>query len=248
MASLSSIPTSFVPHQAAVERRQFSSDFSSAFSFFAYLVLLIVFALALGVFFYGRILSSTQASREAELTKAEAAIDQATVDDFVHLRDRLNSSQSLLGKHVALSNVFSTLQTILPSSVRLSSLHIALDDTGAVKIEGSGFAKSFNSLAFASEVFSADSSIKEVIFSRIGVTKDSTIAFNLAASIDPKLIAYSPSTSVPDLSGMSSVPSMPALSLPTVATSSIMATSSAPAKVASSSKPTSKPAAKSRVP
>ncbi len=246
MAPLSSIPTSFVPHPTAVDRRQFENDFSGVFSFFAYMVLIIVFALAIGVFFYGRILASTQAAKETELAKAEAAIDQATVDDFVRLRDRLTSSQSLLGKHVALSNVFSALQTILPATVRLSSLHIAIDEAGSIKIEGSGYAKSFNSLAFASEVFSTDSRIKDVIFSKIGVTKDSTIAFNLVASIDPKLVVYSPNANGPDLSGVSGSSNMSAMPLSqTVATTStVVASSSAPAKTAPEVKSSGKPAVK----
>lgn len=212
-------------------------------------MLIIVFALAVGVFFYGRLLASTQASKEAELAKAEAAIDSATVDNFVRLRNRLNASKALLGKHVALSNVFSALETIQPTSMRFSSLHIMLDDVGGtVKLEGSGLAKNFNSLAFASESFSSDSRIKDVIFSKIGLTKDTTVGFNVAASVDPKLIVYSPNANAPDLSGISSIPSAPSLTQPVAATSTAAATSGVPAKTASTAKSTAKSPSKPSAP
>ena len=69
------IPTSFVPQSAAAAARRFRSDFTGAFGYFAYGVLGIVFLLALGVFAYGRILANQQASEDATLAKAEAAID-----------------------------------------------------------------------------------------------------------------------------------------------------------------------------
>ncbi len=161
----------------------------------SYIVLGIVFLMAIGVFFYGRILSSDKDAKDAALAQAEAAIDPATVESFVQLRDRLNSSQTLLANHTAFSGFFGALETLLPATVRFTALHISLDTSGVAKVEGTGLAKSFNALSVASSDFAADGRIKDVIFSKITVNKDSSVSFGFSASLDPKLIAFTPGVS-----------------------------------------------------
>lgn len=194
MALPPTIPTSFVPHPTSVTPQKFRSDLSGVFSYFAYGVLAIVVVLALGVFLYGRALGSEKAAKDAALASAQAAIDKATVENFVRLRNRLTSSASLLDKHVAPSGFFSALETILPATVRFTSLHLELGDTG-ITIEGAGAAKNFNALASASNAFAADGRIKDAIFSNISVNKDSSVSFVLSATLDPKLVAFAPKAS-----------------------------------------------------
>lgn len=189
----STIPTSFVPRSASAASRRFHAGFSDMFSFLAYVIFCIVFALALGVFFYGRILSASQSAKDAALAQAEAAINPATVESFVRLRARLSSGEALLAGHMAFSGFFATLGTLMPTTVRFTSMHLSLGDNGTVKFEGSGVAKSFNALAAASMAFARDGRIKDAIFSKIVVnTKDNSVSFALAATLDQKLVAFSP--------------------------------------------------------
>lgn len=191
MAIPPTIPTSFVPHVTSSQTRQFRGDVIGVFSFFAYGVLVVVVALALGVFFYGRILSSSKAVKDAELAKAQSSIDQATVENFVRLRNRLTSSEALLDNHAAFSGFFSAIETILPASVRFAALHISSTNAGA-KIDVSGVAKNFNALAVASSAFATDGRIKDAIFSNISINKDGSVSFALSATLDPKLIVFAP--------------------------------------------------------
>ncbi len=191
MALPPTIPTSFVPHSAASERR-FRADFSGAFDFFAYAVLVAVFALAAAVFFYGRILDSSKAAKDAELASAQQSIDPATAENFVRLRNRLASSGVLLEKHISFSSFFSSLEKILLTTVRFTSLRLSISDTGAAKMEGLGVAKSFNALAAASSALSKDGHIKDAIFSNIRVNKDGSVSFALSAALDQKIVAFSP--------------------------------------------------------
>lgn len=186
------IPTSFVPHAPRSEMRKFSADFGGAFGVAAYLFLGAVFILAIGIFVYGRLLASTQASEDAKLADAVKGIDRATVEGFVHLRDRLAEGQKLLNGHVAFTGFFSSMEKIIPASVRLSSVHLSLDNSSAPKLEGSGVAKTFNALAAASAAFAADGRIKGAIFSNISINKDSSVSFNLSATLDPSLVAFTP--------------------------------------------------------
>ena len=193
MALPPTLPTSFVPHSVSATPRRFRTDLTSAFGFFSYMILAIVFALAIGVFFYGRILSAEQFTKDAALTKAESSIDPETVDSFVRLRDRLASGETLLVSHTAFSGFFSSLGTIMPATIRFSSLHLSISDSGAIKIEGSGTAKSFNALAAVSTAFAHDGRIKDAIFSNITINaKDNSVSFELAATLDPKAVTFSP--------------------------------------------------------
>lgn len=193
MALPPTIPTSFVPHAASTAARQFRAGLSGAFGLFAYAILGIVVALALGIFFYGRILSATQSSKDAALAKIEAGIDPTTIENFVRLRNRLNSGTTLLDKHIAASNFFTSLGALLPATVRFTSIHFSLDTAGAAKLEGSGIAKSFNALAAVSTAFAGDGRVKDAIFSNIIVNKlDSSVSFALVATLDPKLAAFTP--------------------------------------------------------
>lgn len=187
------IPTSFVPHSASASSRRFHIDFTNIFSLISYIILSIVFVLAIGVFLYSQVLSRAQLSKDQELAEAEASIDPATAEEFVRLRNRLTSSEKLLSNHVAFSEFFASLGTLMPATIRFSSMHLSLGDNGAVKFDGSGVAKSFNALSSASTAFAKDGRIKDAIFSNIVVNpKDNSVSFMLVASLDPKLVVFSP--------------------------------------------------------
>lgn len=194
MALLPTIPTSFVPRTGTgiAARPQFRSDFGSALGVLAYVIFAVVVIAGIGLFFYGRVLAGTLASKNAELAKAEAAIDPATVFSFVQLRNRLNSSKTLLSNHKAPSGLFTALESILPATVRFTSLHLTIDATGAAKIDGSGVSKTFNALSAASAAFANDGRIKDVIFSKMTINDaNRSVSFGFSGTLDPKLIAFS---------------------------------------------------------
>lgn len=195
MALPPTIPTSFVPHPTGAAPRRFRADLTGAFDYFAYGVLGLVFVLALGVFLYGRVLAADKLSKDAEVSSRLTSIDLRTVNDFVRLRDRLTSGQVLLGKHMAFSTFFAALETLLPATVRFTSLHLSVDPSGATVLEGAGVAKSFNALAAASAAFAQDGRIKDAIFSNITVNaKDNSVSFVLSAALEPGIIAFMPTT------------------------------------------------------
>src|SRR3989344_8472044 len=168
MALPPTIPTSFVPHSNVIPQR-FRADFTGAFGFFAYAVFGIVFLLALGVFFYGRILSADKVSKDKALLAAEEAIDSKAIENFVRLRDRLASGDTLLKGHVAFSGFFSSFEKVLPTTVRFTTLHLSFDTVGTPQMEGAGVAKNFNALAAASTAFATEDRIKDAIFSNIKI-------------------------------------------------------------------------------
>jgi hypothetical protein len=191
MALPPTIPTSFVPRSSSGPHA-FRTDYAGALGFLAYIILGIVFLLALLVFIYGRILAVEKSSKDKEIIAAEQAIDSKTVENFIRLRDRLTSSKNLLDKHIATSGFFTSFAEIVPTAVRFTSLNISHDAKGVYRINGSGVAKNFNTLAATSMAFASDGRIKDAIFSNLKINNDSSVTFALTAILDPKIIKFSP--------------------------------------------------------
>ncbi|MEK7604321.1 MAG: hypothetical protein AAB442_00775 [Patescibacteria group bacterium] len=193
MALLPSIPTSFVPHPGGTPTKKTVSDIGGVLGFIAYGVLAIVFVIAIGVFIYGRLLSATSEAKAAAVTQAAAALDVKTVDEFVKLRDRLDAGARLMSSHVALSGFLTTLEAVMPSTIRFLSVRVSLDDSRTARFDAAGVAKNFNSLAVASVAFASDSRIKRAIFSNIGINKDDeSVTFSLSGGIDPSVVVFTP--------------------------------------------------------
>lgn len=209
MALPPTIPTSFVPQSSSSEMRRPRTDLSGAFAFLAYGVFAIVLAMAMGVFFYDRILASQLANKDAALKAAQAKINRATVEGFVQLRDRLTHGTELLANHVALSNFFATIGTELPTTVRFSSLHLTSGDNKKITLDGVGTAATFNALADLSTQFATAGNVKDAIFSNIAInSKDSSVSFALSATIDPSVVTFSATAPAPGASATSSTSSL----------------------------------------
>ena len=222
MAVPPTIPTSFVPHPASDDGKRYSTDVMGAFAFLGYGILALALLLSIAVFFYGRVLKAEQTAKDQSLAQEEAAIDPHTIDAFVRLENRLSYGEQLLNSHVALSGFFAAIETLLPTTVRFTSLHISFDDSGTPLLQGAGEAKSFNALAAVSDAFAKDGRLKDAILSKITVGQGSVVSFNLTASLDPALIAYAPSASVAPVEAATTTPA----ALPPQATTTPSATSS----------------------
>lgn len=143
---------------------------------------------ALATFGYEFYLKSARDTKAAELATAQQSVDIDAVEDFVRLRDRLESVETILDKHVTLSEFFDTLEARTLQNVRLSTLSISVADDRTAEIETEGVARSFNALAAQSAALAGERRIKRAIFSNISVNTNGTVSFTLTASLDPRLI------------------------------------------------------------
>lgn len=140
------------------------------------------------VFAYDRYLSYVQTAKEAELKKAQAAVNPDTVQDFIRLKDRFIAGQTLLDQHVTLSHFFDELESVTLQNIQFSNLTLAVTGDGTAKIQMNGVAKNFNALAAQSNAVAADKNIKRAIFSGIGFdTGNTRLKFQLTADLDPSI-------------------------------------------------------------
>lgn len=148
----------------------------------------VVVALAAGTFLYNRFLLQTLASKQTQLSQAQGQVDENTIEDFVRLRDRLSTSKGLLTNHVVLSQFFDTLEALTLQGVRFDDMKLTVAGDKSAKLEMSGTAKSFNSLAAQSNALAGEKRIKRAIFSDITVTAGKLVSFKMTADVDSKLV------------------------------------------------------------
>jgi hypothetical protein len=213
-----SIPTSFVPRQQAPEqpKRPYSRA-NNIFTVIAYAVLFITVVASGATYAYASYLQHTLNAKSQALVAAQASVDQSQVQNFIQLRDRLVSAQTLLTKHVTLTSLFDVLEKVTVQNIQFTGLKVTVTDDRSAQIDIDGIAKNFNSLAVQSNALATQKGIKQAIFSGIAVNKLAGITFHLNALIDPSLViggALTPSTS----GGTVTVPTLP---VPVLATSTL---------------------------
>jgi Tfp pilus assembly protein PilN len=197
------IPTSFVPKQPVTAPRKRTSG-ANPFLALSYIVLAVAIAGATGVFGYQYFLASVAKKKANDVVTAQKQIDQATVTEFIRLRDRFTAAKGILDSHVGLSQFFTDLEGLTLQGVQFNTLKITVTGDHQATISMTGIARSFNTLAAQSSAFASDKRIKRAIFSGI-TSKAGGVAFNLEAQLDPSLVV---------LSTAPAAPAVPTLSVP----------------------------------
>lgn len=172
----------------------------------------IVFVLALlisgGLFGYEILLNSQIAEANKALSLAKAAFDTSTMDQLITASDQIKSARDLLGKHVAVSNVFALLQVNVLPEIQFTSFDFSNDAKGGVKISVAGEAASYSALAQQSSIFSKINTMSNQSFSDFNLTEKGTISMKFQADVTPNLIFYKQSgeKATPDNSSTVSQP------------------------------------------
>lgn len=196
MALPPTIPTSFVPKQPVLAKR--STSGFNPFLVVSYFILAIWVIIAILVFVYQIYLSKSAEQKRQQIVVAQNNIDQATVTDFIRLRDRFTTAKSILDKHIVTSHFFDDLESVTIQNVHFTSLKLAVKETGSSVVEMQGVARNFNALAAQSTAFTNDKHFKHTIFSGFVLdSKNNTVTFQVNAELDPTIITDSVAAYVP---------------------------------------------------
>ncbi|MDB5190214.1 MAG: putative pilN [Parcubacteria group bacterium] len=189
MALSPGIPTSFVPRQPVQPSAKHPMRGSNnIFLIVSVVILGIVVLMAVGVFAYDKYLTNSLQTKADQLATAQKRVDQNTIEEFVRLRDRLNTGTDLLTNHIVLSQFLDTLESLTLQNVRFNSMKLAVAGDHTAKIDILGTAKTFNALAAQSNAFAGEKLIKRAIFANITLSQSKLVTFRLTADIDPRLV------------------------------------------------------------
>ncbi|MDE2071273.1 MAG: PilN domain-containing protein [Patescibacteria group bacterium] len=181
-------PGSFIPKQSLSSARRGGMGLLTLIAVIFFVFSVIAAAGAWGYKFYAQ---SDLDSKKAQLQKYQDAYNFGSIQDLVRFDSRIKNSKQLLNKHIAVTGVlnFLALQTL--EKVQFTSFTFDLDPDGSAKLQLTGIADSFSTVALQSDQFGASKVLRDVVFSNIAVNTKSQVSFGVAATIDPSLLLYS---------------------------------------------------------
>lgn len=188
MATPPTIPTSFVPKQPLPESRRKASPGSNILLIVSIAILGISALGALGVFGYGRYLDSALEVKRTALEEEQRKTDGAAINDLIRLKRRFDSGKQILNAHTVPSRFFDTLEKITLQNVRFDAMKLSISDDRSARLEMSGVARNFNTLAAQSNVFADNDAIRRAIFSGFIPNKNGTVGFSVTADLDSSVI------------------------------------------------------------
>lgn len=197
------IPTSFVPKQQVAQAPRRKKSGMNMFMLIAVVIFVTSLLGAGAIFGYQFYLQSARDSKQASLAEAQKAINLEAVEEFIRLKNRLSTAQSLLNQHVYLSAFLEVLEQRTLQSVTFNTLRVTVAEDRTAEIQMEGTARTFNALASQSSVFASEKRIRRAIFSNISGSDTGTVSFSFTATLDPRLITGQTATGV-----------MPAATLP----------------------------------
>lgn len=213
---------SFIP-KTALDTPGMKVEKPANFLTFISMVLFIISLLvAGGVYFWNQYLTSQVTSLTTNLQKSESEFEPSTIEQYARLDSRFNNAKNLLKSHVAASAFFDLLDKDTLKTVQFSDLKYTEDKTGQITIVMNGKAKSYNSVAYQSKIFSSEPAFKNAVFSNLDLDTSGNVIFEFNAQVDPTFVTYQN-----NLAAYQNIPSQNAqdnatgaLSFPAAATSS----------------------------
>lgn len=194
------VKTSFIPKASLqVERREVKSGGQVALAnVIAGVVLILAILGAAGMFLFERFTLQNIDAKRASLERSREAFEPATIRELSRLNTRIETGETLLGGHTALSKLFDELETLTLSSVRFTDFSYE-EAAGRALLRANGEAASFNAVALQSGGFSRSAIITDPIFSNVNIGTGGTIQFDFSAVLDTSRMRYTPTGFVEDI-------------------------------------------------
>ena len=187
MAISPSIPTSFVPKQALdVSRKKQGGD--NIFLLIALVILGVSVVTAGAVFGYEKYLQSAVTLKNAALEDARLTINEERVEEYLRLKERFDSGKNMIQNHTNTSRFFTLLEDATLQNVRFEDLTLDVAEDRTARIELSGVARNFNTLAAQSNAIAAEKRFKRSIFSGISLNQNGTGGVTLTAELEPSVV------------------------------------------------------------
>lgn len=182
--------TSFIPKKTAETEQRDSFSGAGLSLFIGILTLVISVVLVGGVFAYDAYLNSAAQRKEEQLQQQREAFAPELIREMARLSDKIITAESLLSKHVAVSEIFELLQQTTLKTVRLTSFSFSNTDRGVqVTLQGEGL--SFTSVALQADEFSKNPNLSGTVFSGFALNNFGNVAFSATTIVNPNLISYS---------------------------------------------------------
>jgi hypothetical protein len=145
---------------------------------------------SIGAFAYEKYLGGRISKMKVSLEEARAALDPELIAELSRSQARIESAKELLSRHVALTTLFSLLESLTLQSVRYTNFsYSSLGDRG-ILVSLLGEARDYKSVALQSEILSQNPYVKDPGFSNLDLNEDGNVTFEFKAHIAPDFLLY----------------------------------------------------------
>lgn len=156
----------------------------------AVLVFVISILLSGGVFGYELYLGTDIDKMGTDLKAARDSLEPEIINRISDLDERIVSTKNILESHTIISPLFAYLEEWTVSNVRFTQFSYVTDKEG-LKIEMSGEARGYSSVAQQAQIFgSEDSPMKNPIFADLNLDEEGKVTFSFEATVDPNLVSF----------------------------------------------------------
>ncbi len=165
------------------------SAFADVLIFVSAIVLAASLALAAGVYLYTKTVDNQLNKAKQSLQILQTELTGRTVEELKILDAKLRAASEILRKHVAVSEIFRSLERLTLKSVQFTNFDFQKDEKGA-KLKLEGKALNVNAVAFQSKVFGANRNVfLSPIFSDLDIGSG-YVGFKVNTDINPDLISF----------------------------------------------------------
>src|SRR3990172_1082631 len=187
--------TSFIPKQLVREEKAINVRSFSLINFVVTIIFFSSLAAAAGLYFYKGILESSIQDMNISLTRAKAKFEPGLITDLQVLDKRLNSSKEILSKHISISPIFRSLESLTLKSVRFSKFayEIPNDKDRKIEVKMSGQTSpqgGYRSIALESNKLAENKYFTDIIFSNLSLTQSGGVSFDLTFSVDLNFLNF----------------------------------------------------------
>jgi len=178
------IPKKTLGEQGKKKRRTFGLFFGVSV-----IIFILTVATAGATYSYRSFLDSSISNMTQSLERAKQAFEPALILELKRLNARINSANSILSNHIALSEFLRLLEENTLKTVQFSRFEYDVSGD-IVQISLRGKARDYSSVALQSDLFGDSKFIKNPIFSNLGLDQNGNVTFDVVANIDLSLILY----------------------------------------------------------
>lgn len=198
--------TSFIPKKPMIEDRAVASQPVSLLTIISIFIFFTVIIGTGALYFYNGILTKNITKMENDLELAKNRFEPTKIIQLQSLDKRLNASNEILSKHIAISPIFKALQSITMKTISYTKFSYGSDDSKGSKIavKMSGIAVGYLSVALQSDLFTKNKYLIDPVFSNLSLDDKGNVVFDLDFSVDPNFVDYKKTLESTNSSGASS--------------------------------------------
>jgi hypothetical protein len=184
--------TSFIPKKPIVKEYSVTPRPIGLLTILSLFILATVVVTTGALYFYKGIAAKNLLTMQNNLELAQNRFEPSKIKELQLLDKRLNASNQILSKHIAITPIFEALQDITMKSIRYTkfSYDYGEGNDAKINVRMSGVTLGYSFLALQSDLFAQNKNFIDPVFSNLALNETGNVTFDLDFSVDPAFVDY----------------------------------------------------------